>query len=92
MSGGLPCDRIDSSIVDDDASTWLVTVTGLVYRAREAGRVGAAVDEGGATPRIRVTILDNSEGVRAVGSTLRARASPNPRRETVVGNVGRCNR
>ena len=64
-SSGLPCDRIDSTIVDDDASTWLYTGCGLVRIARaDLDAWARAVDEGKATPRIRATILDNSDGVR----------------------------
>jgi signal transduction histidine kinase/ligand-binding sensor domain-containing protein len=64
-SSGLPCDRVDSTIVDDDASTWLYTSCGLVRIARaDLDAWARAVDEGKATPRIRATILDNSDGVR----------------------------
>jgi len=66
---GLPCDAVDSTIDDDDASTWLYTACGLVRIARsDLDAWAAAVDQGKAPQRIRATVLDSSDGVRSVAA------------------------
>jgi signal transduction histidine kinase/ligand-binding sensor domain-containing protein len=66
---GLPCDAVDSTIDDDDASTWLYTACGLVRIARsDLDAWAVAVDQGEAPQRIRVTVLDSSDGVRSAAT------------------------
>ena len=66
---GLPCDRVDSTIIDDDASTWLYSICGLVRIARQdLDAWTAAVDEGKTPQRIQPMVLDSSDGVRSAGA------------------------
>src|SRR5262249_4266813 len=67
---GLPCDKVHAMIEAADDAWWLYTACGLVRIARsELGDWTAAVDRGSAPPKVRVTVLDSVDGVRAV-STL----------------------
>jgi signal transduction histidine kinase/ligand-binding sensor domain-containing protein len=70
-SAGLPCDGVISSLEDDAGSTWIYTGCGLVRVAdSDMNAWASSVDEGKAPPRLSVTVLDNSEGVRNVALPL----------------------
>jgi signal transduction histidine kinase/ligand-binding sensor domain-containing protein len=79
-ASGLPCDRVEASIVDDDASTWLYMGCGLVRIARaDLDAWSAAAEQGMVLQRIRTTVLDASDGVRSVtalGGSPRLAKSP----------------
>ena len=69
IRGGLPCDRVHWTIQDDDGAVWVYTQCGLVRIARaELESWAAAAELGGAPPRIRLTVLDSSDGVRAAAT------------------------
>jgi signal transduction histidine kinase/ligand-binding sensor domain-containing protein len=60
---GLPCDDVDSSIEDED-SLWLYTSCGLVHIAAEDLRSWSAAAHRTKAAQVRMTTLDNSDGVR----------------------------
>ncbi len=64
---GLPCDRIHWSIEDDRQSIWLYTSCGLLRVSRsELGAAAAAIEKDkNAAVRVRPTVFDNSDGLRA---------------------------
>ncbi|MBV9929185.1 MAG: PAS domain-containing protein [Acidobacteria bacterium] len=64
---GLPCDTVHWVMEGDDHSFWLYTPCGLVRVARsEVDAWAAAVEKGEDTrQRVRVTVLDSSDGVRS---------------------------
>ncbi|MBV9927476.1 MAG: hypothetical protein JOZ96_20825 [Acidobacteria bacterium] len=67
---GLPCDTVHWSMEDDAHTLWLYTACGLVRVARpELDAWAAAVDmDKGATRRVRATVFDISDGVKALAS------------------------
>lgn len=67
---GLPCDTIHWTTEDDAHTCWLYTACGLVRVARsELDAWVAAVDrDKDAIQRIRATVFDSSDGVRALAS------------------------
>jgi signal transduction histidine kinase/ligand-binding sensor domain-containing protein len=68
---GLPCDAVHWSVEDDNHDVWLYMPCGLVRIAR------AELDGWSSNPRhnIRVTVFDNTDGLRSRGSA--PRANPN---------------
>jgi signal transduction histidine kinase/ligand-binding sensor domain-containing protein len=64
---GLPCDRVHWSIEDDRHSIWLYTSCGLLRVSRpELDAAAAAIEKDkNAAVRIRPTVFDNSDGLRA---------------------------
>jgi signal transduction histidine kinase/ligand-binding sensor domain-containing protein len=67
---GLPCDTVHWAIEDNDRSFWLYTTCGLVRMDRsELDAWSTAADKReDASRRIRVTVLDSSDGVRSLAS------------------------
>ena len=67
---GLPCDAVHWAMEDDDHSMWLYTACGLVRIDRsELDAWAAAADKTRNTNLpIRVTVFDNSDGVRSLSS------------------------
>ncbi len=66
---GLPCDSVHWMIDDAEHAWWLHTACGLVRLAQsELDAWAAAVDAGNAPRRVVTTVLDTSDGVRAVSS------------------------
>jgi len=61
---GLPCDAVHAAIVDDDGATWIYTTCGMVHIARsDFDAWTAAADLGKPAPTVRMTVLDDADGV-----------------------------
>jgi PAS domain S-box-containing protein len=66
---GLPCDTVHWAMEDGDHSMWLYTACGLVRIDRSELDAWAAADKTRNTNLpIRVTVFDNSDGVRSLSS------------------------
>jgi signal transduction histidine kinase len=66
-NSGLPCDGVIASLEDGDGSIWMTTGCGLVRIARQDLDAWiAAVDQGKDAPSVRVTVLDNGDGVQSL--------------------------
>jgi signal transduction histidine kinase/ligand-binding sensor domain-containing protein len=75
ISNGLPCDLVIASIEDSEDSLWIDTACGLVRIARADLEAWiAAADEGKTLPSVRMTVLDDGNGVH--GNPAGSTASP----------------
>src|SRR5258706_1468105 len=64
---GLQCDAVIASVEDDEGSLWVYTGCGLAHIARPDLEAWiAAVDQGKPAPSVRMSVLDNGDGVRSV--------------------------
>ena len=69
-ANGLPCDGVVAVIAEDAEAVWLYLACGVARIARaEWAAWAAAADSGaGATRALRVTVFDQSDGVRHTGA------------------------
>jgi len=67
---GLPCNGVDSILDDGDGAIWLYLTCGIARLARDdlEAWAAAAANDSSATPMIRATVLDSSDGIRSVTS------------------------
>ena len=67
---GLPCDTVHWAMEGDDRSMWLYTACGLIRIAwSEVNAWSAAADkQEDATRKVKVTVFDNSDGVRSLAN------------------------
>jgi signal transduction histidine kinase len=67
---GLPCDEVDSTLDDDDGSLWLYMPCGLARISAPDLRTLDDKTESTKSWRFKITVLDNSDGIRGFGGSL----------------------
>jgi len=67
---GLPCDGVDSILDESEGGIWLYMTCGVARLARDDLErwVGTSINDLGAQPTIRATVLDSSDGIRSFSS------------------------